>query len=238
MSAPRLRLFHYWRSSCSWRVRWALALKGIPFESVAVNLLDDSTQTPEHLARNPMGYVPVLERLDAQGPFQFIGESVAMIEWLDEIAPRPSLFQPTGGPLHGSGDAAAWRARARQLAELVNAGTQPLQNLNILDFVADHYTLAKPAEKGVSDAKKTWARQWIRQGLHAYEELVRESAGRFSLGDTPTYPDLFLIPQVYNAIRYELDVAEFPLCKRIYEAALEEPTCIAAHPDRYAPAAN
>src|SRR4051812_25232147 len=117
----QLKLYHYWRSSSSWRVRWALTYKSIPFETASVDLLTDETDGQDHLQRNPMGYVPVLELLNPQSPFRYLSESVAIIEWLEEQFPTPKLLP--GDPLH--------RAKIRQLTETINAGTQPLQNPNV-----------------------------------------------------------------------------------------------------------
>jgi len=142
----KLRLYHYWRSTSSWRVRWALAHKGIPCEYVAVNLLDDETDRPEHRARNPMGYVPVL---DADG--RLLTESVAMLEWIEELWPAPGLLPRD-----------PWlKARTRALVEIINAGTQPVQNLSVLERLSDD-----PA------ARKAWAQHWIRLGLDSFDTLA------------------------------------------------------------------
>lgn len=209
----KLKLYHYWRSSSSWRVRWALAHKGIAFDAVAVNLLTDEPDSPEHLARNPMGYVPALEITEA-GRTRTLTESVAILEWLEETHPEPRLYP---------GD--AWtRARIRQLVETINAGTQPLQNLNV-----NLHHSSDPAEQ------KRWAQFWIRKGLHAYETLARETAGAFSFGDAPTAADLFLVPQLYNARRQDVLPDEFPLLARIQEAASKTPGYLASEPERFKP---
>lgn len=211
----RLRLYHYWRSSCSWRVRWALAIKNVPCEWVAVNLLTDEPESPSHRARNPMGYVPALEILDQpHAPVHFLGESVALIEWLEETYPEPSLFPKN--PL--------LKARARQLAEMINSGVQPIQNLNVTQRHS-----SDPQEQ------KAWNQHWIRNGLQAYETLVKETSGKYSLGDELSYPDLFLIPQCYNALRNEVDLRDFSLVEKIYKAALETEACKASAPDRFQP---
>lgn len=118
-----LKLHHYWRSSCSWRVRLALAYKGVACEWNSVNLLDDETDRPEQRSRNPLGYLPVFEFLNEplDSPQRYLAESTAMIEWLEETIPQPALL--VGSPWE--------RARQRQLAQIINADTQPLQNLNV-----------------------------------------------------------------------------------------------------------
>jgi maleylacetoacetate isomerase len=210
----KLKLYHYWRSSSSWRVRWALAIKGIPCEFAPVNLLSDEPESEAHIKRNPLGYVPVLELLDSKDPFRFLSESTAIIEWLEETHPSPSLF--SGNSLQ--------RARIRQLAEVINSGTQPLQNLNVCQY---HST--------DSEEQKRWNRHWITHGLKAYETLVQETAGRFSVGDSITCADLFLIPQCYNARRHDVSLTEFPVIERIHEAALLTENCQASSPERFQP---
>lgn len=210
----KFKLYHYWRSSSSWRVRWALAHKSLHCEYLPVNLLSDDPDSPEHLARNPMGYVPALEIIDG-GTTYCLTESMAIIEWLEEKFPRSPLFP---------GDAFQ-RARIRQLCETINSGTQPLQNLNVLQ----HFS-SDPEEQ------KKWAQYWIRKGLHAYEQLARGGAGRFSVGDTLTAADLFLIPQLYNARRQDVMAeAEFPLLAKVMENALQTPSAKASEPERFKP---
>lgn len=213
---PRLRLFHYWRSTSSWRVRFALAAKGIEAEYVAVNLLDGLSESAEHLARNPMGYVPVLELLDTvtTGP-RYLGESLAIIEWLDETF-RAQPLLPSAPLL---------RARARQLAEIINAGTQPLVNLGVASRHSE--------DEG---EQKAWNQYWISKGLDAYEALVRETAGRFSVGDTLTLADLCLIPQCYSAARNEVPLDPYPTIARIHAEAGRQPAFQSSHPDRFKPA--
>ncbi len=196
----KLRLYHYWRSSSSWRVRWGLAIKGIEYEAVAVNLLSGESESPEHLERNPLGQVPVLEiepGAKSGAPLRLF-ESIAILEWLEESYPeRPLLPRDP------------WlRARTRQLAEIINSETQPLQNLTPQELHSDD-----PAKR------KAWAQYWIRNGLKAYETVVKETAGRFSVGDHLTIADLCLVPQCYNATRYEIPLANYPIIARIHEAA-------------------
>jgi maleylacetoacetate isomerase len=212
----KLRLHHYWRSSSNWRVRWAFKLKGIVCEYAPVDLLSDEPEGAEHLARNPLGYVPVLEQIDEADPARrYLCESLAIIEWAEETHPQPSLLP--GDPWQ--------RARIRMLAEVIASDTQPLQNLG-------------PQELHSTDpgGRKSWARHWIRHGLHAYEKLAAGSAGNYSVGDAITLADLCLIPQCYNAERYGVDLGEFPTVARIHAAALETEACRASAPDQFAPA--
>lgn len=213
-----LRLYHYWRSTSSWRVRWALAHKGVACEFVPVSLLDDTSDQPEHRARNPMGYVPVLEHLDQPQTVlssRYMTESMAIIEWLDECFPKNPLLPAN----------AQDRAHVRRLCELINSGVQPLQNFGVL------LALSEDPEKRIE-----WAQLWIRKGLSSYEKWIQATSGKFSLRDELTAADLFLIPQCYAALRQQVDLEnEFPKLAQIYQSALETQNCQASHPDRYAP---
>jgi len=192
-------------------VRWAFAYKGVDADYVDVDLLSGQSESAEHRARNPLGFVPALEI----GPGQYLAESLAIIEWLEETVPRPFLLP--GDPLK--------RARIRQLAEMINADTQPLQNLNAQDLHSDD-----PAKR------KAWAVHWIVTGLEAYEKIASTTAGKFSVGDELSVADLCLVPQCYNALRNEIDLARFPTIKRIHDHALTTPSALASHPDRFKPA--
>ena len=140
----KLRLFHYWRSSSSWRVRWALAIKKLECEFIPINLLTDESDQPEHLARNPLGYVPVLEINSAEKPSWFLSESTSILEFLEESFPHPTLFP--GDPLN--------RARIRQLAQIVNSDIQPLHNPNVVEKVTSY-----------AEQKKQWNQFWSKECL-------------------------------------------------------------------------
>lgn len=209
------RLFHYWRSSSSWRVRWAFTIKKIPCEFVAIDLLKKEQTSPEHLRRNPAGTVPVLEILDNKGKITgTIAESTAIIEWAEENFSASPLLPA---------DSLA-RTRVRQLAQIINSGIQPIQNLKVQQFHSED-----------KEKQKEWARHWIKKGLQAYETLVQETAGKFSYGDETTMADLFLIPQCYNAERYEVSLKDFPTIAKINANALATEACKAAHPDQFKP---
>jgi len=210
----QLRLAHYWRSSSSWRVRWALSIKGLSWESESVDLLSDAQLADAYKASSPMGLVPCLW-VDGRP----LTESMAIIELLEELQPEPRLLP-----------ADRWaRARARQIAEMINAGTQPLQNLSVLRKVGD-----KPAQRA-------WAHHWIARGLAAVERELSIAAselgeGAFAIGDAVSIAELFIVPQLYNARRQELDLARYPRLLRIEAAALATDAAKASHPDRFAPA--
>lgn len=197
-----------------------LALKGIEAEMVAVDLLSNEGQQAPHLKRNPTGYVPALEFLDGPQKGKFLGESSAILEWLEDRFPTPSIFP------HGmeENDRIYLKARSRQLSEIINSGTQPLQNLGVMKrFSPD------PEEQ------KKWNQHWIQKGLKAYEEALESTASDFSMGTTLTYADLFLLPQCYNAVRFEIPLDLFPKVHRIWKSAQNHAAFIASHPDQYKP---
>jgi maleylpyruvate isomerase len=210
----KLRLYHYWRSTSSWRVRWALAIKGIAVEMVPVNLLDGESESPEHRARNPMGYVPALENLDHPSA-PYLIQSMAIIHWLDEIRPEPSLFGGTD----------PWiRAHARELAEIINADTQPLQNLSAQDLHSND-----PA------ARKAWAQHWIQNGLQACEAIAAKTSGRFAVGDSITVADICIVPQIYNARRFDVELDAFPTLLSVEKAAMNTEGYRLSEPSRFEP---
>lgn len=205
-------LLHYWRSSASWRVRWALAHKGIAFRHETVDLLQREQRGDAYRAQNPIGHVPTLVLPDGRR----LSESVAILEFLEETHPSPPLY-PTD----------PWqRACVRQLVEVVNAGIQPLQNLIVLDRHAED-----PA------SRTEWAAFFNARGLAALEALcLRFDAelgkrGRFAFGDTLTAADLFLVPQVYSARRFGVDLTPFPRIVEAETAALETPHAEGARPE-------
>lgn len=208
-----IRLYNYWRSSASWRVRAALHLKALAFEYVPVHLVRGEQRSSEHHARNPMDQVPALQlELPGRGEV-LVAQSLAIIELLDELHPEPALL-PRDPYL---------RARARELAEIVNAGIQPHQNLTPMGRI-------DALEAG---AGKLHARHFNEVGLAAYESRAKDVAGRFSVGDSPSIADLCLIPQIYSARRFEVPdlEARFPLLMRIEAACNALPAFAAAHPD-------
>jgi len=206
-----LRLYHFATSNSSWRVRWAIALKGIDVELVQVDLASGENHQPAHLARNPLGQVPVLERVGEPDPFLF--ETVAIIDWLDRHYPEPRLIPEDD----------ARRAHAFQLAEIINADTHPLQNRSTVARHSDD-----PAEK------LAWNQYWVGRGLAAYETIVAPLAGSYSLGDAPSYPDLFLVPMCRNAeVNYQIELEQFSTVARIYATARATDAARASEPERF-----
>ncbi|MBM4279591.1 MAG: maleylacetoacetate isomerase [Deltaproteobacteria bacterium] len=192
-----MKLYGYWRSSSSWRVRIALGLKGVAFDNVPVALLKAEHTADAHRAKNPMAQVPVLELPDGT----CLVQSVAILEWLEETHPTPPLL-PTS-PRD--------RAHVRALVEVINSGIQPLQNMATLKQVR--------AYAGADD--KAWSKLFLDRGLQALQDLARPRAGRYLCGDDVTLADCFLVPQLYGARRFGADLAAIPLLLDV-EARLKE----------------
>ena len=199
-----LTLYHYWRSSCSWRVRWALNHKGVRYNDVPVNLLQNEQNSPAFLAKNPGGYVPAL---DING--QIFGESMAMLEWIEETFQHNPLLPAAGLD----------RLRVRQICNLIVTGIQPIQNLGVM---RKHST--------DSHEQSTWAKYWITLGLDKLEALIAPHAGTYCVGGELTMADLCLVPQVYNANRFNVDMTRYPIISRINQHCLTLKCCIDSAP--------
>jgi maleylpyruvate isomerase len=206
------RLYGYWRSSSAWRVRIGLALKGIGYDSVAVDLLAGVQDSPEHVARSPLHHVPVLEVARPGRPPLRLVQSMAILEWLDERHREPPLL-----PADTDG-----RARVRALAEHVNSGIQPYQNTAVMKWLKGHHP----------GLETEWVRHWIGRGLAGLEAAVAEGAGRFCHGDAPGLAECYLVPQLYAARRFGVPLEAYPTLTRVEAACAALPAFAAAHPDR------
>ena len=207
---PKVVLYTYWRSSSAFRVRIALAHKRIAYESAFVDLLAGAQMAPAYKAQNPAGFVPCLV-VDGE----LVTESVAMIELLEELTPDPALYPKE--PLA--------RARVRALVETINSGTQPMQNLGVLKRVSEE-----------QPARVAWATHFIARGLAAFEALMDRNAARgvegpFAYGASLGAADCFLVPQLYNARRYKLDLSPYPRILAAEAAGLATPAVGAALPE-------
>ncbi|USX16276.1 maleylacetoacetate isomerase [Oxalobacteraceae bacterium OTU3CAMAD1] len=208
-----MKLYTYFRSSAAYRVRIALNLKGLAYEAQPVHLLRDGGQ---HLAEayravNPSALLPTLEDDDGA----VIGQSLAILEYLEETRPQTPLL-----PADPAG-----RARVRALALTVVADTHPLGNLRVLKYIKGEMGLTE-------EVKLEWHRHWLRSGLATLEALLAGDArtGVYSHGDTPTLADCCLVPQVFNAQRFEVDTAPYPTVMRISAACAALPAFQQAHP--------
>jgi maleylpyruvate isomerase len=199
---PRPTLYGYWRSSSAHRVRIVLALKGIDYEYVAVNLLEGEHRNEPYRQRSPTGRVPCLV-LDGES---FV-ESVAIVELLEEKFPKPPVY-----PADVVG-----RARVRTLVEIINSATQPLQNNTLLAYLG---------RAGLDDAaQKAWLQHHLGKGLAAFERAMQDHAragvaGPYAYGAGPTAADAYLVPQVDSARRFGVDLSACPRIAGAYDAAM------------------
>lgn len=177
-------LHGFFRSTASWRVRIALALKGLRAEQVSVRLREGEQRTPAYLALNPQGLAPTLITDDGAA----LSQSLAICEYLDEIAPNPPLLP---------GDALQ-RARIRSAAQVIACDIHPVQNLKVLERIK-----ALGHDQAVATA---WARDTIDEGLAALDVILSDQAGPFAFGAQPTLADIFLIPQLGNARRFKVQL--------------------------------
>uniref|UniRef100_A0A8C3YU42 Maleylacetoacetate isomerase n=1 Tax=Catagonus wagneri TaxID=51154 RepID=A0A8C3YU42_9CETA len=199
-------LYSYFRSSCSWRVRIALALKNIDYEMITINLIKDGGQqfSKEFQALNPMKQVPAL-KIDGIT----ISQSLAIIEYLEETRPTPRLLPQDPKK----------RAHVRMISDLIASGIQPLQNLSVLNQVGQENQL-------------TWAQQVIASGFNALEQVLQSTAGKCCVGDEVSMADLCLVPQVANADRYKVDLSPYPTISRINKSLLALEAFQVSHPSR------
>jgi len=190
-----MKLYTYYRSSAAFRVRIALNLKGLAYEPRFVHLAKGEHRKPEYAALNPQGLVPALAEDDGS----LLTQSLAIIEYLEEKYPHPPLL-----PQDARG-----RARVRSLALLIACEIHPLNNLRTL-------THLRKALGQNEDQVTTWYRHWIADGLAKLESDLGTGAGRFCHGDSPTIADCCLVPQIFNAKRFNCDLAAYPATTRIF----------------------
>lgn len=219
MNTGRLELFSYWRSSAAYRVRIGLNLKGLAHTITPVHLIRDGGQqhSEAYAALNPQELVPTL----VHGA-QVVHQSMAILEYLDEVF--------SGHPLLP--DDAVGRARVRALAQLVACDIHPLNNLRVMQFFSDTWNVPQPE-------REDWTRHWMQVGFEAMERMLVESVetGRFCHGNAPTLADCCLVPQLYNARRFNVDLEPYPTLIRIEAACLALPAFDAARPEVQADAA-
>jgi maleylpyruvate isomerase len=210
--AAALTLYGYWRSSSAWRVRIGLNLKGLAYDTVPVHLVEDGGQQygAAHSARNPMHQVPVLAVQSGEQTHHVV-QSMAILALLDTLYPEV--------PLVPADPFAA--AQVRAMAELVNAGIQPVQNLWVLQQI-----------DALGGDRLAWGKAAIIKGFDALEAMAADTAGTYLMGDTVTLADLYLVPQLYNARRFQVELEAYPTLCRVERACEALPAFAAAHPDR------
>jgi maleylpyruvate isomerase len=203
-----LTLHDYWRSTASYRVRIALNLKAVDYQRAPHDLRTGAQREPLYLAIAPQGLVPALE--SAEGP---LTQSLAILEWIEERWPEPALLPEDA---HG-------RAIVRAMAGLIAADIHPLNNLRVLQVLREQFS-ASP------DQIQAWITRWITDGFTALERMIGSYGGVFAFGDRPTLADCVLVPQVYSAERFGVDLEPFPQIRRAAGAALALSPVAAAHP--------
>lgn len=201
-----MELYTYFRSTSSYRVRIALALKGLDFQSLPVNLLKGEQRESAFLALNPQGRVPAL-RVDSGA---LLVQSPAIIEYLEERYPQPALLPA----------ALEQRAQARGVAALIGCDIHPLHNVSVLNQLR---------QLGHDETQvNQWIAHWISQGLAAVEQLIGDSG--YCFGAQPGLADVYLIPQLYAAQRFSIDLGAYPRINRVAALAAQHPAFIQAHP--------
>jgi maleylpyruvate isomerase len=205
-----LTLHDYWRSTASYRVRIALNLKSVAYARATHDLRTGAQREPGYLAIAPQGLVPALQT--PEGP---LTQSLAILEWIEERWPEPALLPKDA---HG-------RAIVRAMAGLIAADIHPLNNLRVLQALREQFS-ASP------DQVQAWIGRWITEGFTALERMIGAYGGAFAFGDHPTLADCALVPQVYSAERFGVDLEPFAQLRRVNDAALALAPMAAAHPSR------
>lgn len=194
-----IKLYSYWRSSSAYRVRIALNLKGLDYETLEVSLADGEQRAESYLNVNPQGLVPFLVDGDIA-----LGQSLAILDYLEERYPAISLLP----------EAPSERVLARRIANMIACDIQPLCNLRVLKYLEESLGLDE-------QARSSWYCHWVSVGLEAIEALLEETdAEQFCVGEQPSIADCCLIPQVYNAHRFNVPITAFPRINRINEHCL------------------
>jgi len=205
-----MKLYGYWRSSASYRLRLALGLKGLDVEHIAVNLKAGAHLKSEHGSLNAQSLVPIIELEDGTR----LTQSLAIVEYLEDIYPEPALLPKTP----------VMRAKVRAAAHIIVADIAPIQNLRVLKFIR--------AEHGCDDAGvELWAAHWIEKGLRALETVCGTIDTPFFGGSSPGYFECCLIPQIYNARRFGVNMTHFPRLSDLDKALQSHPVFIAALPE-------
>lgn len=205
-----MRLYSYFRSSAAYRVRIALSLKGLSYETVSKSLLDNQHRSSDYLERNPQGLIPAIE-IDEH----VISQSLAIIELLEELYPEPALLPPQ--PLA--------RAQVRSMALAIACDIHPLNNLRVLNYLRERLALT-------DSAVSAWYAHWIAEGFAGLETLAARYSthARYCFGDSVSLADVFLVPQIFNARRFNVDISGFPTLIRISDHLQSLPQFAAAHP--------
>jgi maleylacetoacetate isomerase len=205
-----MKLYNYFRSSASFRVRIALELKGLSYDYLPVHLVKGEQRQASYAAVSPSMLVPTLQTDDGQ----HLGQSMAIIEYLDETHPQPPLL-PRDAP---------GRARVRALAQLIACDIHPINNLRVLKYLVRELKIDE-------EAKNTWYRHWVRDGLEAFErQLAQLPASTYCYGGTPTLADCCLVPQIFNGRRVNTSFDGLTRTMAVFDACMAHPAFLKAQP--------
>lgn len=210
-NADEYALYTYFRSSCSGRIRIAMNLKNISYTPIFINLLRGDQSAESYGKINPSCSVPTLKITKSSGKEVYITQSIAVLEYLEDVFPNQRPLLPPPSDPEG-------RASVRTLVNVIAVDTQPVTNLRILQRVS-----------GLGAPKEVWSKELQERGLKVYERVVEETAGKFSVGDSITLADVCLVPAVWGAMRWGVDMDAYPITKRIYEELSKENAVKQAH---------
>jgi maleylacetoacetate isomerase len=204
-----MKLYGYWRSSAAYRLRIAFGLKGLEWDDVPVHLVKGEHQAPDYVEMNPMGLVPTLVLDDGTR----LTQSLAILDWLDRTHPEPPLW-PEGAIL---------RAHITAAGHTLAVDTHPVQNVGVVNHLKSEY--GADMDGGIA-----WMKHWMRRGFTGYQAMI-EPGAPFSFGDRPTFADICLVPQLYNAHRWGLDLTPFARLTEIEQNCFALPAFDAARPE-------
>jgi len=205
-----MKLYSYFRSSAAYRVRIALNLKALPYETEAVHLVKNEQQLASYRALNSSQLVPTL--LDQDQTFT---QSLSILEYLEERYPAKALLPKD----------LVERAKVHAFAQSIACDIHPINNLRVLKYLQNDLAIS-------NEQKTLWYRHWILEGFHSLEMQLQHSNGQFCFGSQPTFADCCLIPQVYNAKRFKIDLSAFPKIESIYQHCLTLPAFLNATPEQ------
>ena len=211
-----LKLYTYFRSSSAYRVRIALNLKGLEHELVPVHLVKDGGEQrkADFLQKNPIGQIPVLEHDDFR-----LSQSLPIMGYIEQLKADPALFS----------SAPKEKYQQVELCEIINSGIQPIQNLKVLQYLKSDFNASQ-------DTVNKWCKHWIENGFNALEKRLQQTAGSYSFGGSVSAVDCFLVPQIFNAKRFGVDMKQYPTIQRVEANCAEIEAFQKAHPSKQADA--
>ena len=205
-----MKLYSYFRSSAAFRLRIGLNLKGLDYDYLPVNLLQGEQKSDPYMNLNPQGLVPALEMPDGN----VLGQSIALLEWLEETSPEPPLLP--GDPVE--------RARVRSVVNNIACDIHPICNMAVTNYLKENLDAD-------DDDVLAWFTTWMHRGFSATEQVLEANASQFSFGDKPCLADVVLVPQVYNARRFKVPLDDFPHILRVVDTCNAQPAFAAAAPE-------